>query len=171
MDLITSGQFEELRAQVFYRRLSENSETAFVDVLSENEEQALAKAVCNGDADAADFAKEYYQKYPPFNSALAIMFEYMNNALASDVVFIAIKRWSLVPEMAENLCRVAVGCDGAEDMFKHIKAFAENPRATVANSGVERWLMKVDGKWNEKEKLAEIYLAQFEGKNKVFSSK
>ena len=88
LDLIKSGEFKELSAQVFEQTLGGGG--TYTAVLAEKEELALAEAVCLADARAIRFAKKYWEHYCPFNSAVSLMLEHIKCQAVADILLFII---------------------------------------------------------------------------------
>lgn len=144
LDLIKSGKFKELSAQVFNQTLS--GESTYTAVLDEREELALVEAVCDGSAAAKKIALKYWQRYAPFNSAEKLMIEHIKCPAVPDVLLLIIKKWGSVPEQTKLICKAASG-SGGEQYLPLVEACVQNCKALSANPETLYWLEKLDGQY------------------------
>ena len=156
LDLIKSGKFKELSAQVFNQTLS--GESTYTAVLDEREELALVEAVCDGSAAAKKIALKYWQHYAPFNSAEKLMIEHIKCSVMPEILLQLIKKWGAVPEQTKLICQAACG-SGGEQYLPLVEACVKNCRTLSVNPELGYWFEKVDGQYGGE--IALIYRSRF----------
>lgn len=145
LDLIKSGKFKELHAQVFNQTLG--GEGTYTAVMDEREELALAEAIFVGNNLAAKrLAMQYWQHYAPFNSAEKLMIEHIKCPAVPDVLLPIIKKWGSVPEQTKLICKAASG-SGGEQYLPLVEACVQNCKALSSNPETLYWLEKLDGQY------------------------
>lgn len=159
LDLIKSGKFKELSAQVFDQTLG--GEGTYTAVLDETEELALVDAVYDGSAAAKKIAMQYWQHYAPFNSAVKLMIEHMTYPAMPDILRFIIEKWGLVPEQIRMICQQANTYD-SEIFLPLAEICAKNIRSTQVNPEMVYWFEKLDNRYETK--LLEIYQNNFQNK-------
>ena len=166
IELIKSGQIEDLKAQTFEQKLESYSEGTYTAVLSEEEELAVVQQVVEDNEQSElwrVFFEQYISHYVPFNSALKVLIEYLNVASSPKLLLSVAKRWGLAPDIMFLLCQKAIKEEQAE-VASILAEYAQNPRSTRFYEDIFRVLERFDDRLDGKApvKCAPLYRKFFD---------
>lgn len=159
LNLIKSGKFEELEAQVFNQTLG--GEGTYTAVLDEAEELALVEAIYDGSVAAKKFAMQYWQHYTPFNSSVKLMIERPKYPAMPDILQFIIKKWGVVPDLVKLICKTAYDTDG-KAFLPLVEACADEKHTSKPNPELIYWFEKIDNRYETKS--SEAYQNSFNAK-------
>ncbi|MBO6290089.1 MAG: hypothetical protein J6N45_07190 [Alphaproteobacteria bacterium] len=161
IELIKSGQIEDLKAQTFGQKLESYSEGTYTAVLSEEEELAVVQQVVEDNEQSElwrVFFEQYISHYVPFNSALKVLIENLYVQPACMLLLVVAKRWGLAPDIMTLLCQKAIKEELAETA-PILAEYAQNPRSTRFYEDTFRVLERFDDRLDGKAsvKCASLY--------------
>lgn len=166
IELIKSGQIEDLKAQTFGQKLEKNSEGTYTAVLSEDEELAVVEKIVANDAQSSEwveFFAGYVEHYAPFNSALKVLIEYLNVDSSPKLLLSVAKKWGLAPDIMTLLCQKAIKEERVE-ATPILAECAQNPHSIRFDEDIfcmlEHFDTRLDGKASMK--CASLYRKFFD---------
>lgn len=146
LTLIQQNEFQELEATLFNRKLADNSEGSFTEVMELEEEFALVDLLKSKNETVAQNAEDILQKYsscyPLFNDTLNVLIENIAENRMRNILFNQITRYSCNDTSARKICMIANSTPPDEELL-HI--FCKSAR--IFFSDIYQMLDNIDERW------------------------